>query len=252
MKRYNVKKAIRGKRNARRVRAVKKVAKKAWSVAKTLNSVQTASTLAGIGMRLMNIEKKRIDVAQGNGVSFAQFAGAATGAYAVDITPTISQGVTGNTRNGLSVKLVSCCADIQINQSTNTVSEFRYKWFIVCRPDASLTTNASVALSQFFESNLFSGVVDYHSNRDPEFYHQFRVIKSGYGKLTSDQLATQTSYNQFKVPLKLKHHLKYNTDASTTTTKNQFFMFIVADSGDVTALTGGQVRFNMRYYYVDN
>lgn len=252
MKKYNVRKAFRGKRNVRRAKAVKKVAKKAWGVAKTLNSIQTASTLAGIGMRLMNIEKKRVDVAQGNGVSFAQFAGATTGAYAVDITPTIPQGVTGNTRNGLSCKLVSACMDIQINQSTNTTSEFRYKWYIVCRPDASLASNASVALGNFFENNLFSGVIDYHSNRDPEYFHQFRVIKTGRGKLTQDQLATQTSYNQFKVPLKLKHHLKYNTDASTTTTKNQLFFFIVADSGEVTALTGGQVRFNMRYYYVDN
>lgn len=252
---YKIGKALIGKRNRRRLRkglkTAGKVAKTTLKVASAINSSRALYTAYQVG-RLLNIEKKRIDVAQGNGVSFAQFAGATTGLYAADITPTPAQGVTGNTRNGLSCKLVSMCADIQINQSTNTVSEFRYKWYIVCRPDASLASNASTAVTQFFEPNLFSGVIDYHSNRDPEFYHQFRVLKMGYGKLTADQLSTQTSYNQFKVPLKLKHHLKFNTDASTTTVKNQMFLFIVADSGEVTALTGGQVRFNMRYYFVDN
>lgn len=202
--------------------------------------------------KALNTEKKRVESSQGVGVSFAQFAGASSGNYAVDITPVISQGATGSTRNGLSVKLTSCCLDIQVNQSTNTVNEFRYRWFIVCRPDASLATTAAVAITQFFENNLFSGVIDYHSNRDPEYFHQFRVLKSGIGKLTSDQLASQTSYNQWKVPMKLSHHLKYNTDVSTTTVKNQLFLFLVADSGDVTGLTGAQIRYNVRYYYVDN
>lgn len=256
MVKYNLRKAAFGKRNKRRIKTAGKVAKKVgrgiWSTAKRINALQTASTLAGVGLRLMNVEKKRAEVSQGQGVSFGQFSSTSSGNYATDITPVISQGVTGNTRNGLSIKLVSACMDIQINQSVNTQSEFRYKWYIVCRPDASLATNASVAISQFFEVNPFSNVIDYHSNRDPEYFHQFRVLKSGYGKLTSDQISTQTSYNQFKIPLKLKHHLKYNTDASTTTVKNQMFLFVVADSGEVTALTGGQIRYNMRYYYVDN
>lgn len=220
-------------------------------VATAINSSRALYT-AYQAARLLNVEKKRVDVAQGNGVTFAQFAGAGTGLYASDITPTPAEGITGSTRNGLSLKLVSACMDIQINQSASTINEFRYKWFIVCRPDASLSTTAAVASTQFFEPNLFSGVIDYHSNRDPEYFHQFRVIKKGTGKLTSDQLATQTSYNQWKVPLKLNHHLKFNTDASTTTVKNQLFMFIIADSGEVTALTGAQVRFNIRYYFVDN
>lgn len=248
---YNIRKALVGKRNKQRVKTVVKAVKKRYVKPEGLNLKQIYSDVALI-KGMLNTEKKRIEVAQGAGVSFAQFSGASTGLYAVDITPVIPQGTTGSTRNGLSVKLCSACMDIQINQSTNTTNEFRYKWFIVCRPDASLATNASVASTQFFENNLFSGVIDYHSNRDPEYFHQFRVIKSGYGKLTQDQIATQTSYNQFKIPLKMNHHLKYNTDASTTTVKNQLFMFVVADSGDVSALSGGQVRFNIRYFYVDN
>lgn len=251
MKRYNVKKAFTGKRNRRIASKAVAAVKNRYVSKKGLKYNQIARDVYTL-KRALNVEKKRIDVAQGNGVSFGQFAGATTGMYATDITPAPAQGITGNTRNGLSIKLVSACMDIQINQSTSCNNEFRYKWFIVCRPDASLATNASVASTQFFENNLFSGVIDYHSNRDPEYYHQFRVLKTGYGKLTQDQIASQTSYNQFKVPLRLKHHLKFNTDASTTTTKNQLFLFIVADSGDSTLLTGGQVRFNVRYYFVDN
>lgn len=248
---YNIGKALTGKRNRGLVKKAGRAIKKRYIGKKGIKTTRIAKDIMML-KRALNVEKKRIDVAQGAGVSFAQFSGASTGLYAADITPAPAQGITGNTRNGLSCKLVSACADIQINQSTNTTNEFRYKWFIVCRPDASLATNAAVASTQFFENNLFSGVIDYHSNRDPEFFHQFRVIKTGYGKLTQDQLASQTSYNQFKVPLKLNHHLKFNTDASTVTTKNQLFLFVIADSGDVVGLTGGQIRFNIRYYFVDN
>lgn len=250
--RYNFKKALLGKKNRQRVKSVVKAAKKRYVSNGSVNTQRIAGDIMLL-KRALNVEKKRSDVAQGNGVSFAQFAGTSSGAYTADVTPVISQGVTGTTRNGLSVKLVSACLDIQIRQSVNTSSEFRFKWYLVCRPDASIFTNAAVAFNDFLENNLFSGVRDYHSNRDPETYHQFRVIKTGKGKLVADSISGQISYYQTKVPIKLSHHLKYQTDISTTTTKNQLFLFAVGDTGEsATALSGGQIFFNIRYYYVDN
>lgn len=237
-------------RGAKRIAG--KIAKTGYKAYSKVRDYQNASALAMAGMRLLNVEKKRVDVSQGVGVAFGLNNGISNGFYAVDITPTPAQGVTGSTRNGNSVKLVSACIDLQIKQDTNTVNTFRYKWMIVTRPDASQTLSASNALSSFYEANPFTGFVDYHSNRDPEYFHQFRVIKTGRGQLSSDQLATQTSFNQIKIPLKLKHHLKFNADASTVTTKNQFYLFIVSDTGSVTAATGALAYYNCRYYYVDN
>lgn len=237
-------------RGAKRI--VKKVAKKGWNTMRTLNAMQTAGSLAGIGMKLMNVEKKRVDVSQGVGVAFALNNGVTSGAYAVDITPTPAQGVTGSTRNGNSVKIVSACIDLQIKQDALTVNSFKYRWYIVTRPDAAQTLTASNALALFNEINPFTGFIDYHSNRDPEYFHMFRVIRKGTGQLSADQLASQTAFNQIKIPLRLNHHLKFNADASTTTTKNQFYLFIVPDTGSVTATTGALAYYNCRFYYVDN
>lgn len=233
-------------------RIAKKVVKRAYKGYSRLRDYQNASALAMAGMRLMNIEKKRVDTSQGVGIPFALNNGVATGAYVADITPSPAQGVTGSTRNGNSVKIVSACIDIQIKQDTLTANDFRYKWFIVVTPDVASAPSALSALSLFFEPNPFTGFIDYHSNRDPEYFHAFRVIKRGTGMLKADQLASQTAYNQIKVPLKLKHHLKFNADISTTTTKNKFYMFIVADTGSVTATTGGLAYYNCRWYYTDN
>jgi hypothetical protein len=206
--------------------------------------------------KALNVEKKKTDISllATSAVSFAQFSNAAftaDGIFTADITPVIPQNATNSGRNGNSVKLVSCL-DMQINQSASTVNEFRYKWFIVCRPDASVAATASTIKDNMFEVSPFNGVRDYHSNRDPEYFHQVRIIKSGYGKMSQDQITSAIGLRQHKVPLRLNHHLKYNTDATTTTTKNQLCLFILADSGNTFSITGAQVQFTIRYYYVDN
>lgn len=258
---YNVKKAFTGKKNQKRYRTAKKTVKTAGKIyGKTMkyaSAINAAATLASAGMRLMNIEKKRIDNKITAPLSFAKFnnfavAPTASGAFTRDITPVISEGITGSTRNGLSVKLVSACMDIQINQSASTVNAFKYKYYIVCRPDSTVFQTAIDVFNNMFEVNPFSGVRDYHSNRDPETFHQVRIIKQGRGQLSQDQITSAVGYNQWKIPLKLNLHQKYQTDATTTTSKNQLFLIILADTGDQTLNSGAQILFNMRYYYVDN
>ena len=252
--RYRKRLGTRLKKTARGAKRIAgRVAKSAYKGYTKLRDYQNASALAMAGMRLMNVEKKRLDVAPNQtGTAFALTAGLASGAYVSDITPAISQGISGTTRNGNSIKLVSACLDIQVKQQPSCVNQFRYKYFIVCRPDASQTLTPTIAFDQFCDVNPFTGFRDIHSNRDPEFYGQFRVIKRGSGSLSQDQVTSGVGYNQFKIPLKLNHHLKYNSDASTTTTKNQMFLFFVADSGDSVAGTGALAYYNVRYYYVDN
>lgn len=253
---YNYKKAFTGPRNKKRVAAVKKVAKKAYGgykkVMKYSTAINAAATLAKAGMHLMNIEKKRVDVADGVGVPLGLQATAADGAFKVDLSPAIPQGVTGNTRNGNSIKFVSACLDFQVSQQVNAINQFRYKWYLVNRPDASIAQSATDCHLKMFEPNLFTGFRDYHANRDPEFFHQVRIIKSGRGYLSQDSLTAGVGINQHKVPLKLSLHQKYATDAALSTTKNQIYLIIVADSGDTNASTGCVVKYNMRFYYVDN
>jgi len=125
---------------------------------------------------LVNVEKKRYDVAL-TIQTMAQFAGPLSGAYCVNITPSPNEGVTGGTRIGLSIKLVSCCIDMQFKQQANTVNDLKLRWHIICRPDNSLTYSGTQIRDQFYETNPFSGVVDFWSNRDPEYLIIFKFLK---------------------------------------------------------------------------
>lgn len=201
---------------------------------------------------LLNVEKKRVDVTVA-ATSFGQTNGVGvSGGSCLILTPTIAQGTTGATRNGNSVKLVSGCLDVYLNQSVNTINQLKIRYCIFCKPDNSTTTPGATAYGQFYESNPFSTVIDFHSNRDPEFFNAYKVIKSGVVTLQQDQLAAGIAYAQLKVPMKFNHHLKYNSDASTVTTKNQFYIVFTSDTGDLAALTGAQFQYNMRWYFTDN
>lgn len=201
---------------------------------------------------LVNIEKKRSDstITAGN-VGQLATAGV-SGQYAQVLSPVLTEGVGQGQRIGLSIKLVSGYFSLQISQQPNSVNDQKIKLWIVCKPDNSLITSAGSAISQFFEPNPFSTVNDFYSSRDPEYFNAYRVIKTRIITLKQDQITSGTSFQQINIPLTFNHHQKYNTDASTTTTKNQFYVFMTGSSGDVTTSTGATFQYNMRWYYTDN
>ena len=225
-------------------KVVKKAAKGRYAPKGKINYAKIAQDAAKL-VKLMNVEKKYITHTN-NAFAFAQ-----TSFASFTITPGIAQGITGNTRNGNSLKLVSARADFQIKTQASTVNAFKYKYYIINSPQHTGTTSLN-ATNQFLDSNIFSGVVDYHSQRDPEFFKNYKVICSGGGTIMPEQLAGQTGIVQFHRNLKLNHHLKYDIDGTTVPTMNEFYLIVVADSGDTSLLTGAVMDFTWRVWYVDN
>lgn len=202
---------------------------------------------------LVNVEKKRKDFTQITALPVAALNGVGvSGAQCFNISPAIAQGITQGTRNGNSIKLTSACFDIQFAQQTSTVNDLKVKWHIICRPDNGASYSPATVQDTFYEPNPFSGVIDFYSSRDPEYFNAFRVIKSGVIDLKQDQVTSGQSIIQKKIPLKLNHHQKYNTDASTSTVKNAFFLLITASGGDMALSTGASFGYNVRWYYTDN
>jgi len=239
---------------------VKRVAKRGYALAKkryvkggNLNIKKMYNDIKTL-KHLVNIEKKRFDVTVASPLNVGQYNGAVSGAHASIITPYPIEGVAQGQRIGLSIKLVSCVLSLQILQQANCLNPVKIRWAVVCRPTNDTNPNASGNLASYYEVNPFSNVVDYYSNRDPEYFTQFTLIKSGTCLMKPDQLATQQGAIQIQVPLKLNHHLKYNQDSSNITTKNQFLLFMTASNGDTqtSAQTGCLFQYNVRWYYTDN
>lgn len=248
---------IRGLRRAYKKSGLKKTYRKVRTLAKKRygGSGGRSKLFKDVAMlkHLVNVEKKRFDVTQNTSSNFAQLAGAGvSGQYAAIITPFPLEGVTNSTRLGNSLKIVSACIDIQFAQQSACVNKLRCRWYIVCRPDNGTNYTAATAIAQFFEPNPFSGVNDSYSSRDPEFFTAMKVIKQGQVILSTDAVTNARSNQQVKIPLKLNHHLKFNSDATNITVKNQFYLFVLASDGDTTANTGAAIVYNCRWYFTDN
>lgn len=201
---------------------------------------------------LVNVEKKRFDVTLTNSAAVSLTFGGATGAYSAIVSPTPSEGVSNNERIGNSIKLVSAMMNLRFSQQASALNPIDIKWFLVCRPDNGSGISATTSLSHFLEVNPFTTQRDYHSNRDAEYFSSMKVVASGVAHLKQDQITGGTGVVQRKVPLRLNYHLKYNTDTSTLTTKNQMYLFAVASEGDQALSTGALIQYNIRWYYTDN
>ena len=201
---------------------------------------------------LINVEKKRKDRSLSSPTQLAQYASAgAAGYFCNDITPSIAQGVGASQRTGNSVKLTSMCLDIQFKQDSATKNQVMLRYYILNVKEANTTVNE--AGLELLEPNPFSSVRDFHSNRDPEHFTKYRIIKSGVCKVAADFThLNETSYKQIKIPLKLNHHLKYQSGSSNDSVKNTFFLLVVADTGNISTNTGIIIQYNARFYYTDN
>lgn len=233
-------------------RTIKKRYTKGKKGKKTLN-IRAISKDVMMLKNLVNVEKKRVDVFTGTALGVGQTSGAGiTGASCVQINPVIAQGITNGTRNGNSVKLVSCYLSLQVAQQANTVNDLKLRYYVICRPDNAALYAPAAIIQQLLEVNPFSNVQDFYSSRDPEYFNAFRIIKSGIIDLRQDQITGGQSIIQKNIPLKLNHHLKYNSNASTDTVKNAMYLLIVSSGGDTVALTGASYAYNARFYFTDN
>ena len=196
-------------------------------------------------------EKKRVDISVGNGIIAQQNAGADTGFYFGDITPTITSGTGVAQRLGASVKVVSANVKLQIAQGTSCINPMRIELFIVKVLGVPQTINAAFVRT-FKLLNPFSTFTDIFSDRDPDTYAQFRVIARRKYFLPGDQLTAMNTYVSKNIPIKFKipHTMRYAND-TTVLREGQIFMCAFSDSGNITGNTNATLQHSTRFYFVD-
>jgi len=209
---------------------------------------------------MLNTEKKKVNrFAQniGFGLSTTGTSGTAVNAcYCAYLHPDIPQGSESGQRTGNSVKMVSAMFQAQFTPQANADhDDLSFKWYIINKQDANQVTQPDTLINQFLDVNPFTGFVDTFSNRDPEFFTQYKIIATGAGKLKMSETDSSTKLPTWNVkqPLKFNLHQKYDSNTSTVTTKNQLYILCIADGGDPGLPdTGIALQYTMDYYYVDN
>lgn len=237
-------------------RAVKKFAKKVYKKVVypyvrrkygRSNRMKLYQEVAAI-KKLINVEKKYVDVTSIVS-SFAQVNGAGEGALTLDITPTIPQGSANGQRNGNSVKITGMYLRAQIRSQANQINLFNYAIDIVqCKGKPQVT---SEILTGMYDADPISAFRDYNAPRNPNQMTDYMVISSKKRTLKPDTITGQTGYQDIHTPLKVNRHIRW--DNTGTLQEGQFFMICRGNVGDIgAALTGVNIYYTIRYYYVDN
>lgn len=257
------------KRAKKAVKAVgRKVVKglKKRYVTKTGKGLRVNQIVSDVAMlkRLINAEKKRLTVGVNN-TFVGQVNGNSSGMYIYDITPTPSQGVTAETRNGASIKWTSGYLQLQFIHMSATQSTIKGRIYIIKSKDV---TNTSTVQQQFLNPSPFitsTSIWDYNSTREQDYYKDYSVLAARNFTVSCDQVSGQTVQRVVKMPLKFGHHVKFN-DNTTTLTDGQVFLMIVTDSGNISTVTASTVGnisvtavntglnlcWSMTNYFVDN
>jgi len=202
--------------------------------------------------KMVNAEKQNADISSGTTFNFAQNAGLLTGAYITEIHPVIGQGSSEDQRKGDSLKVVSFCfqAEVKTN-SFLTLSDVHYKIYLLRQP----TNPSGVAgiATTFLEPNVFSGVVDYNSNRDYQNFKDYIVIGTINGVIRQNTNASvgQFRQNQHKIARKAEFHIRYNK-GTTGILQNSMWAVCVADTGDTATTNYLTIQWTNKVYYYDN
>lgn len=225
---------------------------------------------------VLNPEKKRYPLAQTTPVPFGQVNGNNDGAYIIDATPYISQGVTNFTRNGSGLKLHSTIWQFQVSQQPNAISDIRFiveLWAIDGDPYSNLETfRREKYLPNAFVTPSGSAPRDYNCQMDPDNFMKGKCIARRKYTVKADALTSAKSLVDFKLPILYNkgqgRHIRYDSNTDTLA-HGQLCLVMRADRGNmstpagpgVSTLTGIQdvgtetglyVMWNKTDYYYDN
>lgn len=189
---------------------------------------------------LINVEKKRVVTNSTAGTNMiGQCDNTSSGHYLLDCTPAPAQGLGYNQRTGNSIKWTSSHYDIQVVQQSATAAPIKLKYYFVKVVGLPYST-ISGATAKFLNSNPFvtgGTIYDYNSARNPDYFKDFVVLKSGEIKIDPDPQSSITMIKSFKIGFKLNnHHVKWSLDTSTVS-QGQVFLLIVADNGNISSTT---------------
>lgn len=221
----------------------------------------------------INSEKLRftLNTSQTAPTAIGQINGNAVGYHGQDITPTPSQGDGYNNRTGSSIKLHSSNLRFMFVEQANTMSDLRFK--VMLFEVKGKPTTAATAANEIFQANPFTGIIDYNSTRNPDYYKDYKLLRIRHAKIPMNpaSLVGQTGIKEIRVGMKYKsRHVRWDKNTSVVTS-GQIIMFVFCDSGncETTAstlvspynntsipvkgvLTGGLLNYYIDHFYYDN
>lgn len=220
---------------------------------------------------IINSEKFRIESQPFNDQAVGQVNGNASGHQIFDFTPVPTLGDGYNNRQGNSLKWVSSHYSFFFQKQNANVGPCQIKIQLIKIIGEPYASPSSGILGKFIEPDRWVNtgtVYDTASDRKPEYFKNFRVLRTktvrfGGAQYAGQAIATQRIVN-FGIKMK-NHHVKWNLN-STTMSEGQVICLITMDTGNcststastldsianVATHTGVIMNCNKVDYYYDN
>lgn len=253
-------------------RAIRKVGRKVYKATGLVNpikkgKVSSTRLIKDVAMlkRMVNAEKKELKYLPTTQTISQTFGNGGYGHWIQDITPVMSQGVTGQTRTGVSIKVHSFVLKGQLIQQSAAVQaqKIRIEFFM----NKSTPLSTSGLISSIYDLNPLNNLYDINSPRALDTFRNWTKVASKRFTIGQDNQSGVTGFRDLLIPIRFRnYHVKFDSDNTNTVTNGQLIMVITADSGNgssstaslatnipVTAVsTGSTLNYFMQYWYYDN
>lgn len=186
--------------------------------------------------QIINAEKKQFTLNFNNQI-IGQINDNSSGGQIYDITPIPSQGTSGTTRVGNSLKLNGTYIRAQFNQQANLYQEQRIKFYLV--ETKGIPQATATAILHFFTTNdmIIGGsgqINDYFSRRNQDYFKNFIVHRTKTIKISRDQVSGASNRNVMVLKQRWKNqHVKFISGGGTSPSSGQLLLMVVADTGNI-------------------
>lgn len=246
-------------------KAIRKVTRQRYGTWSRPNVGAIASDVARL-KSLINVEKKRAQLRVLDNSSLGQLNVNSGGYIIADLTPgnLINQGSGSDARTGDSVKLTGMQLRGQFYHQSATTQDIKVQIDIFALKSQIPVTVSATVVQQIYLNDLMTGLIDYNSGRDPNYFNQYTKILSRKVFIKGDSISSGIGIKDFQYFLKLDHHLRWAKN-TTNLANGQMIIVFRADSGNCgatngsnanvatnTAATGLVTNMQAVYYYVDN
>lgn len=214
----------------------------------------------------LNAEKKQVST---NNVSqvVAQCFGTGYGHWISDVTPALSQNVTGTGRIGNSIRVSSMVFRGQLIQQSGAsqAQKIKIEFFL----NKGTPISGSTVIQSIYDLNFLNGLYDINSQRALDTFKNWQLLASRTFTINQDNQSSVTGFKDITIPLSFKNRMwkvKYDDNNTTTVQNGQVYMVVTAYSGNgssstastntfipVTAVsTGSVLNYYINYWVIDN
>lgn len=234
------------------IRRVKKFVKKRYGTFKQPNMTNIVSDVQML-KRLINVEKKYVDVSLGNTIAAKN---AATYGYVMrGPISAVAEGNSFNQRSGQSTKCTSIYIKGTLTGAANQLDEvfidmyvFQYKRFVNLGTTPPLIEN-------MFEADPKYSQITTQSLRDMEHMPDFRILRKKRYYLPAVQITGNPMSKPFECAINLGKkgiHQRYEGATAADLTEGGIYVLFLSSVGDINLTQGATATGTIRTFYVDN